>query len=91
MHIRTQWLNCAAVVFIISYTLYLTSGSIVSQSWSNALLPGFFLSALLLVKEKSDFGNFYVAVGLLFNAAIYTAAILLILKFLKRVRSQRSG
>jgi hypothetical protein len=86
MHTRAHWLICAAVMFILCYALFRASGGLLPQSWSNALLPGFLLSAFLLVKDKSDFGSLYVAVGILFNTVIYTVATLLVVHAFNRVR-----
>jgi hypothetical protein len=89
MHPRPMVI-CAIVSLLAVCSLFFSSGKLLPESWSNALLPGFFLSALLLVKQKADFGELYVGAGLVFSTAIYTVAMLVIVYSVQRLIRRRS-
>jgi hypothetical protein len=58
---------------------------------SNALLPGFYLSAFLTVRDHAAFGRAYVLVGLAINSIIFFLAIVLLCQGIAWIFSRRAG
>jgi hypothetical protein len=78
---------CLVFAFVSVCVLYIGSGKIIPERWSNVLFPGFFLSAMLTVREQADFAKtLYVVVGLAMNAALYGTALFLVAKVRTMVR-----
>jgi hypothetical protein len=80
---RKLLLMCVAAAALIVSLLFFGAGTVVPLSWSNALLPGLLVSALLLVHEKADFGTAYFVVGLALDTVIYGALFLAVATLMK--------
>lgn len=78
------------VTLVMVCVVFFGSGVVVPRSLSNALFPGFFLSTMLTVRDHAAFGDSYVVIGLLLNAAIYATVLLLSAKLVDRIRHTKS-
>ncbi len=58
---------------------------------SNVLLPAFYLSAYLTVRDHAAFGRTYLITGLAINTIIFSFASVLLFRAIEWVRVRRTG
>jgi hypothetical protein len=85
MRMKTKLLTLLLSSFIAVAIYYVGWSAL-----SNVLFPGFYLSAILTVRDHASFGKAYVLTGLALNVVIFSVVGLLLLRAITWARFQRA-